>query len=74
MDVVVVRRFIVLHVLALVGEDLLICWYMLFFLNFAFNLCDQLVLLDVQGDGLAVDGLDEDLPWLRCFGLPGRNR
>merc|ERR1712224_808619 len=61
LDVVIRKRATVFKLLACEDEALLVRWDALFVLNFRLDVIDGIAGLDIQGDGLSSQSLDEDL-------------
>jgi hypothetical protein len=66
LDVVVAQRAAVLELLAGEDEALLVGRDALLVLDLLLDVVDRVARLDVECDGLAREGLDEDLRWGRA--------
>ena len=67
LDVVVAQRAAVLELLAREDEALLVGRDALLVLDLLLDVVDRVARLDVERDGLAREGLDEDLRWGRTW-------
>ena len=72
LDVVVAQRAAVLELLAGEDEALLVGRDALLVLDLLLDVVDRVARLDVERDGLAREGLDEDLRWGRGGRWSGR--
>ena len=61
LDVVVAQSTSILQLLACEDQALLIRWDSFLVLNLRLHIVDRVARLDLEGDGLARQGLDEDL-------------
>ena len=72
LDVVVAERAAVLELLAGEDEALLVGRDALLVLDLLLDVVDRVARLDVERDGLAREGLDEDLRWGWLSGLASK--
>merc|ERR1719471_969648 len=61
LDVVVRKRASIFELLSSENQSLLLRWNSFFVLDFGLDILDGVIWLDVQGDRLSREGLDEDL-------------
>ena len=61
LDVVVAQGAAILKLLASEDESLLVWWDALLVLDLGLHVIDRVTGLDLEGDGFAGEGLDEDL-------------
>ena len=61
LDIVVVERAPVLELLSGEDESLLIWWDTFLVLDLSLDVLNGVCWLDIEGDGLSSEGLDEDL-------------